>query len=121
VGKEWKVGAANKNKVLTTGVRYSLMGGQWSTPIDLEASRAAGMHKEGALAMSVKGDPIGKLDMVLAYRVGRAKVSHEFKADVQNVLNGQTPVYRYYNTRLDRIDSVNQLAILPVVGYTLRF
>lgn len=121
VGKEWKVGAANTNKVLTTGVRYSLMGGQWSTPVDLEASRTAGTQKEGTPAMSIKGDPIGKLDMVLAYRVGRPKVSHEFKADVQNVLNSQTPVYRYYNARLDRIDSVNQLAILPVLGYTLRF
>ncbi|HRD52950.1 MAG TPA: hypothetical protein PKY96_09930, partial [Flavobacteriales bacterium] len=98
-----------------------MMGGQWSTAIDLEASRAADTQKEGAPAMSVKSDPIGKLDVVLAYRVGRAKVSHEFKADVQNVLNSQTPVYHYYNSRLDRIDSVNQLAILPVMGYTLRF
>jgi hypothetical protein len=121
VGKEWKVGAATKNKVLTTGVRYSMMGGQWSTPIDLEASRAAGTHKEGSPAMSIKGDPIGKLDVVLAYRVGRAKVSHEFKADVQNALNTQTPVYHYYNSRRDRIDPVPQLAILPVIGYTLRF
>ncbi|MBK9177616.1 MAG: TonB-dependent receptor [Flavobacteriales bacterium] len=121
VGKEWKVGAATKNKVLTTGVRYSLMGGQWNTPIDLEASRAAGTHKEGSPAMSIKGDPIGKLDVVLAYRVGRAKVSHEFKADVQNALNTQTPVYHYYSSRQDRIEAVNQLAILPVIGYTLRF
>ncbi len=121
VGKEWKVGSEAKNKVLTTGVRYSMMGGQWSTPIGLEASRAAGTTKEGGAAMSVKGDPIGKLDVVLAYRVGRARVSHEVKADVQNALNSQTPVYWYYNSRRDRLDSVNQLAILPVLGYTLRF
>ena len=71
--------------------------------------------------MSVKGDAIGKLDVVLAYRVGRRRVSHEVKADVQNVLGSQTPVYWYYNSRRDRLDSVNQLAILPVLGYTLRF
>lgn len=121
VGKEWRVGAADKNKVLLTGVRYSHMGGQWNSPIDLEASRADGTTREAAPAMSVKGGPIGKLDMVLAYRVGRAKVSHEVKADVQNVLNSQAPVYHFYNSRRDRLDSVNQLAILPVLQYTLRF
>lgn len=121
IGKEWKVGAETKNKVLMTGVRYSMMGGQWRTPIDLEASRAAGTTKEHDAPMSVKGDPIGKLDVVLAYRVGRKKVSHEFKADVQNALNTQTPVYYYYNGRRDRLESVNQLAILPVMQYTLRF
>ena len=120
-GKEWKLGGEGSNKVLTTGIRYSVMGGQWRTPIDLEASIAAGTHTEGGEAFSLKGDPIHKVDMVLAYRVGRARVSHEIKVDVQNVLNAQTPVYFYYNNRTQKIESVNQLAMLPVVQYTLRF
>lgn len=120
-GKEWKVGAATKNKVILTGVRYSVQGGQWQTPLDLQASIDAGMQKEGSPLMSVKGEPIHKLDMVLAYRVGRAKVSHEFKADVQNVLNAQTPVYYYFDRRTETLKSVDQLAILPVLQYTLRF
>ena len=120
-GKEWKVGKADKNKVLTTGARYSVQGGQWQTPLDAEASIAAGYELESTALMSFKGDPIHKLDLVLAYRVGRAKVSHEFKADVQNVLNAQTVVYSYYNSSTKRIEGVSQLAILPVMGYTLRF
>lgn len=119
--KEWKLGREGKDRVLTTGVRYSMMGGQWSTPIDLEASRAAGVEKEGPNAMSAKGDPIGKLDLVVSYRVGRPKVSHEFKADVQNVLNSATPVYYDFDRRTGRITSVDQLALLPVLQYTLRF
>ncbi|MFZ1694869.1 MAG: TonB-dependent receptor [Flavobacteriales bacterium] len=120
-GKEWKIGKADKNKVLTTGARYSVQGGQWQTPLDAEASIAAGYELESTALMSFKGDPIHKLDLVLAYRVGRAKVSHEFKADVQNVLNAQTVVYSYYNSSTKRIEGVSQLAILPVMGYTLRF
>lgn len=120
-GKEWKLGRPGKDKVLLTGARYSVMGGQWRTPIDLDASIAADAQKDGAPLMSVQGDPIHKLDMVVAYRVGRAKVSHEIKADVQNVLNTQTPVYPYYSSRTNRIETVNQLAILPVLQYTLRF
>lgn len=120
-GKEWKIGPAEKDRVLTTGLRYSMMGGQWSTPIDLQASLAADVEKEGAPAMSRKGDPIGKLDMVVSYRVGRPKVSHEFKLDVQNVLNAQTPVYEYFDRRTGTIKTVDQLAMLPVMQYTLRF
>lgn len=120
-GKEWKVGAAHKNKVLTTGIRYSVQGGQWQTPLDLQASIAAGYQQEGTPVMGRKGLPIHKVDMVLAYRIGRAKASHEFKVDVQNVLNARTPVWYWYNGRHQRIDPVNQLAILPVLQYTLRF
>lgn len=120
-GKEWKLGPADKDRVLTTGVRYSIMGGQWSTPIDLEASIAAGVQQDSDRAMSHKGDPIGKLDMVVAYRVGRARVSHEFKADVQNVLNARTPVYADFDRRTGTITTVDQLALLPVLQYTLRF
>jgi hypothetical protein len=120
-GKEWKVGGEGKDKVITTGLRYNVMGGQWHTPVDLQASIAAGYNVEGTDPMSFKNDPVHKLDMLVAYRVGRAKVSHEIKADVQNVLNAQTPVYRYYNSRTQRVESINQLAMLPVLQYTLRF
>jgi hypothetical protein len=120
-GKEWKVGREGKDKVLTTGLRYNVMGGQWHTPIDLQASIEAGHHVEANDPMSFKNDMVHKLDVLVAYRVGRAKVSHEIKADVQNVLNAQTPVYRYYNSRTERIESIDQLAMLPVLQYTLRF
>jgi hypothetical protein len=120
-GKEWKLKRTDKDRVITAGVRYSVMGGQWSTPIDLEASIAAGVQKLSDATMSRKGDPIGKLDMVVSYRVGRPRVGHEFKVDVQNVLNAQTPVYEYFDRRTGTIKTIDQLAMLPVLQYTLRF
>ena len=120
-GKEWKLGGDAKDRVLTTGFRYSVMGGQWSTPIDLQASIDAGYTVWSDASMSLKGDPIHKVDIVIAYRVGRARVSHEIKADVQNVLNASTPVYYWFNARTGTIETIDQLAILPVLQYTLRF
>lgn len=120
-GKEWKVGRSGKDRVLTTGFRYSIMGGQYATPIDLPASLVAGEEKEGADAWSIRMPAVHKLDLVVSYRIGRPKVSHEFKADVQNVLNAKTPVYRYFDKRTGTIKDVPQLALLPVVQYTLRF
>ena len=120
-GREWKLGPKEKDRTLLTGFRYSVIGGQYSSPIDLEASIAAGEQRETGAPMSVKGDAVHKLDIVVSYRVGRPKVSHEFKADVQNVLNAQTPVYRYYDDRSRTIKTAPQLAMLPVLQYTLRF
>jgi len=120
-GKEWKLGRGEKDRTLTTGFRYSVIGGQYATPIDLEASVSAGEEVEGSPVWSRKGEPIHKLDLVVSYRVGRPKVSHEFKADVQNVFNSQTAVYQYFDVRSGSIKPVPQLAVLPVLQYTLRF
>lgn len=120
-GKEWKLGPEGKDRVLMAGFRYSVQGGQYFTPINLQASIEAGTQKEGTAVWSEKGSPIHKVDVVASYRVGRPKVSHEFKLDVQNVLNAATPVYYYYDSRTDSIKDVPQLGMLPVMQYTLRF
>lgn len=121
-GKEWKLGTAKaKDRTLLTGFRYAVQGGQYATPIDLEASIAAGSEQEGSPAWSRKGEAIHKLDLVISYRVGRPKVSHEFKVDVQNVLNADTSVGSYFDRRTGTIKSIPQLAPLPVLQYTLRF
>ncbi|MEO8588023.1 MAG: TonB-dependent receptor [Flavobacteriales bacterium] len=121
-GKEWKLSAAKgKDRTLLTGFRYSVQGGQWRTPIDVQASIAAGEEREGAPAWSLKGSAVHKLDLVVSYRVGRPKVSHEFKADVQNIFNAQTPVGYYFDSRTSTLKSYNQLSMLPVLQYTLRF
>ncbi|MBK8500297.1 MAG: TonB-dependent receptor [Flavobacteriales bacterium] len=121
-GKEWKLGTAKgKDRTITSGFRYSVQGGQYRTPIDLQASILANDQREGSPAWSLKGEPVHKLDLVVSYRVGRPKVSHEFKADVQNVLNAQTPVGYYFDSRSQSIKSYDQLAMLPVLQYTLRF
>ena len=39
----------------------------------------------------------------------------------QNVLNADTPVFYYYDQRTKTIKDWPQLAVLPVMQYTLRF
>lgn len=120
-GKEWKLGLEGKDRTLMAGFRYSVQGGQYYTPIDLSASIAADQQKDGSSVWSDKAPAIHKLDIVASYRIGRPKVSHEFKLDVQNVLNAATPVYYFYDRRTETIKTIPQLAMLPVVQYTLRF
>ncbi len=120
-GKEWKLGPESKDRTLMVGFRWSVQGGQYYTPIDLAASIAADSQKDGEPVWSRKAAAIHKVDVVASYRVGRPKASHEFKIDVQNVLNADTPVYYYYEARSNSVRSIPQLALLPVMQYTLRF
>ncbi|MFZ1688795.1 MAG: TonB-dependent receptor [Flavobacteriales bacterium] len=121
-GKEWKLGASRgKDRVVMAGFRWSVQGGQYNTPIDLEASRLAGEAVFSTDEWSEKLDAVHKVDVVASYRVGRPKVSHEFKADVQNVLNAKTTVGYFYDERAEAVKSYAQLSILPVLQYTLRF
>lgn len=121
-GKEWKLGAhKGKDRTLTGGFRWSVQGGQYHTPIDLQASIALDEQVEGSPVWSMKTPAVHKVDLMVSYRVGRRKVSHEFKADVQNVLNAATAAGYYYNPRRDAIETARQLGLLPVVQYTLRF
>ena len=103
------------------GMRYSLAGGQNRTTINLDESIAAGEEVARGAAWSEKGDAVHKLAVVLSYRLGRKNASHEFKMDVQNVLNAQTAVYRYFDKRKGNVQDVPQLSLLPVIQYTLRF
>ena len=104
-----------------TSFRYSVVGGKYRTPTDLEASNSAGEEKGTGGPWSVKGQAVHKLDLMVAYRNGRAKVSHEFKADVQNTVKADTTVYHYFDARSNTIGTVPQLADLPVLLYTLKF
>jgi Carboxypeptidase regulatory-like domain len=119
--KEWELGPAGKDRVLTTSLRYSRVGGQVFTPIDLEASVDAGVEVLSSDIQSLRMPAVTKLDVSIAYRVGRPNVGHEVKLDVQNVLNAKTNVYQYFNASSGNVEYTSQLAILPVLLYTLRF
>lgn len=121
-GKEWQVGKNGKDRVISASLKFSLIGGQHYTPIDLEASIASEeTERDESKAWAFKAPAVSKLDLVLAYRINRPKASHEFKADVQNVLNNASPVYYYYDDKTQSIEEVPQLGMLPVLQYTLRF
>ena len=82
---------------------------------------AQGYEQQGSPVWSQKNDAGHKLYVVVTHRVGRPKVSHEFKADVQNVLNTNTAVCRFFDARTNTTKTAPQLPMLPVLQGTLRF
>ncbi|MCB0628779.1 MAG: TonB-dependent receptor [Lewinella sp.] len=120
-GKEFKVG---KKKVNILGFNAKLIysGGRRTTPIDLEASIAAG-H-----TVYVSDQPYGarnwpykRLDVGMSYRINAAGMTHSLLLDVQNVTNQQNIYSQYFSPAAGQLRSVYQTSLLPVFAYRLEF
>jgi len=121
LGKEFKFGK-NKNKTFGVNTKISYLGGNRYTPIDLEASKAAGFTvRTWDDPYSAKGDDVFIFNLGLTYRVDKAKASHSFKIDARNATNYQAVVNQYYNSRTESIVEGHQLSFIPNIIYTIKF
>lgn len=122
-GKEFELNSKSENKkVLSINTKISLLGARRFTPIDLQASREqqTTVFKED-LAFTERADDVFIANFAISYRINSKNISQEFKLDIQNASNHSARLYQYYNVREDKIEYGRQLAILPVVMYTIHF
>ena len=123
VGKEFLLASrGNKNKVLSINAKFSIAGGRWSTPIDIDASREAGYTvRNEELAFTEQGDNIFAGNLAIAYRINSKRTSQELKLDIQNFTNNAAKLDQWYNSTTDEIEYSTQLPLLPVLMYTIQF
>jgi len=123
LGKEFQLSSRNnKNKVISINAKFSLAGGRWSTPVDLEASREAGYTKlYEDRAFTEKTDDIFTGNLAIAYRINNRRTSQELKLDIQNFTNNAARIDHWYNSTTDELEYVTQLPLLPVLMYTIQF
>jgi len=122
-GKEFILGKRKgASKSLNINGGLTLIGPRWHTPIDLEASREKGstvrIEEE---AFTLRGDDIFIGNLSVNYRVNKRKTSQELKLEVRNFTNSQGKIDSWYNDITGEIDHVYQLALLPVLYYTIEF
>lgn len=121
-GKEWKVGAPEKNKMLFVNAKVGLLGGGHYTPIDLEASRELGseVYFEDR-PFSERGDDIFFVNLSVGTRKNKKNTTREFKVDINNVTNNQAVVREYYLQTTQELERSTQLAFLPNIIYSIKF
>lgn len=121
-GKEFKVGNPAKNKVLFLNTKIVLIGGKRYSPIDLDASIAAGHEITNELEpFSVKGKDIFRTDFSIGLRRNRKHTTTEWKVDVQNIFNNQTVLAENYIDATHSILKATQLGMLPTISYKISF
>lgn len=120
-GKEFKLG---KKRVLTLDTKLSTAGGRPYTPVDLEASRAAGKEvlKEDE-AFSLRHENYFRWDVKIGMRENstKKKFSQTFFLDFQNVTNHKNIFAVRYNEVRNEIGKTYQIGFFPDVLYRIEF
>ncbi|MGC3944801.1 MAG: TonB-dependent receptor [Chryseolinea sp.] len=123
VGKEFHLSSKNgKNKVLGINAKISSLGARRYTPIDEEQSALKNetVYFEDQ-AFSMKGDNVFLANIAVSYRIDNRRIGQELKLDIQNVTNNDAKLGYYYNDNTGKVESSNQLPLLPVLSYTIHF
>ncbi len=123
IGKEWHLNSKKqKNKVIGINAKISSLGARRYTPINLEESliRDETVDYENQ-AFSKKGDNVFIANIAISYRIDNKKISQELKLDMQNATNNSAKLGYFYNENNDKIESFDQLPMLPVLMYTVHF
>ncbi len=120
-GKEWKLGPNGRN-VLSFGLKLTGSGGRYTTPIDVAASDAAGSEKyQDDQAFTRQVPAYYRADVRIAYKLNRARLTHEIALDVQNVTNRQNVFSERYNVYTRKYATEYQLGLFPIPLYRLTF
>jgi hypothetical protein len=119
-GKEWEMGS--NNRLLSVDLKSTYAGGQYITPIDLEASKLAQEAVfENEKAYSIKNPAYFRTDLKINYRVNKKGLTHEWSLDIQNLFNNQNRFRQTYNPITQQIVNSYQLGIFPIPQYRLTF
>lgn len=122
-GKEFQLRSrSSRKKVLGVNTKITSLGGRRFTPINLEESiaRKRTVFYEDR-AFSERGDNVFMINLAISYRIDNRKISQELKLDLQNLTNNAAELGYYYNETTGEVESFDQLALLPVLFYTISF
>ncbi|MCX6304627.1 MAG: TonB-dependent receptor [Bacteroidetes bacterium] len=123
-GKEFKVGKAKRHSV-SVDLKFSHAGGRYYTPVDLEASRAAGkqVYMGEAYAFSERYPDFYRLDIKagFTYNSKKIRLSQTFYIDIQNVTGHQNVFAQQYNAVTKQINTLYQIGFYPNFVYKIQF
>ncbi|MEX1189685.1 MAG: TonB-dependent receptor [Bacteroidia bacterium] len=120
-GKEIPVGKEKQN-VLILSFRQVATGGMWSTPIDLDASRASGFAvTDDSRAFQEQLPAYMRTDIRIGFRRNKKRMTEEFGLDFQNLLNRKNVFSRSFNNISGTIENNYQVGIFPMGLYRITF
>lgn len=119
VGKEFTL---NNKSALMIDFKLTFAGGKYYTPVDMEASQAAGETKyDESKAYSEQFDPFFKADIKFGYRRNGKKISQEYLFYVENFTNHENVLMQVYSPSKNELTQINQLGVFPMLQYKINF
>lgn len=122
LGKEWDFNRRNKNRTLGFNLKITSAGGLRDTPVDLEASKAAGYTlRDEARAFEEKMPDYFRLDLGFRLRRNYEHLTTTLSLDIQNATNRANIGGRYYDDQTFEVKYWTQAPLIPVLAYKVEF
>ena len=116
-GKDFRVGKNGRN-LIGINTKFFYAGGRRITPIDLEASIAAGEQvNERDRRFEGRVADYYRLDFRVRFKNNLKKFAWEVSLDIQNVTNHLNEIDRNYNPGSQSIEATYQQGIIPVIRF----
>ncbi len=122
-GKEFKLGSSGR-RVLTLDTKVTTAGGRPYTPVDLEASKAAGREiliENQAFSQRLDGYFRWDVKIGMRFNSPKRKLSQTFFFDFQNVTNNQNIFAMQYNEVRNEVGKTYQIGFFPDLMYRVEF
>lgn len=122
LGKEIPFTKNGKNRVLGLNLKSVFVGGFRYTPIDLNASIAAGETKViEAETFSKQVPAYYRLDVRVSLKRNFKKVTSTVALDLQNSTNRKNPGGQYFDSKTADVKYWYQTPLIPILSYRLEF
>lgn len=120
VGKEFKVGSSQKDKVLGLNLKINHAGNKRYTPINASLSRQN--NREIRLIGDVFAERFPtyfRADLQFSLRKNVKKRTSEWRLDIQNITNRENIVFNYYSFSTQEIVQEGQFGLIPILSYRI--
>jgi len=122
IGKEWQLKNTEKNRVIGFNIKSIYVGGFRYTPIDREASIAAGEVRFNDKETYAKRMPdYYRLDIRFSLKRNYNKLTSTLALDIQNTTNRKNVGGQYFDDKTGDVKYWYQTSLIPIISYRLEF
>lgn len=121
-GKEFQLKNVEKNRVIGANCKLVYVGGFRYTPIDREASIAAGETRfDETRTYDKKMPDYFRLDIRFSLKRNYEKLTTTLALDIQNTTNRQNVGGQYFDDKTGDVKYWYQTSLIPIISYRLEF
>jgi hypothetical protein len=122
IGKEWPLPGTRKNRVFGFNLKSLFVGGVRYTPIDLQASLAAGSTKFSNEEIFKQQNPsYFRVDTRISVKRNYKKLTSTIALDIQNTTNHKNIGGQYFDSKSGAVKYWYQASLIPILSYRLEF
>lgn len=122
IGKEWALSDKRKNRVLGVNIKSLLVGGLRYTPLDREASVAAGKAVyDDSQNFEKKNPDYFRIDLRISLKRNYRHLTSTLALDLQNATNRQNIGGQDFDVKTGEVKYWYQASLIPILSYKVEF